>query len=53
MASERVRKGIVPMKAVTGPLPDEGDESWEEVLRAIDTHRCSNRKLFPDLEPHT
>ena len=28
MASERLRKGIVPMKAVTGPLPDEGDESW-------------------------
>jgi hypothetical protein len=32
---------------------DEGDESWEEVLRAIDTHRSSNRKLFPDLEPST
>jgi hypothetical protein len=30
---------------------DEGDESWEEVLRAIDTHRSSDRKLFPDLEP--
>ena len=31
---------------------DEGDETWEEVLRAIDTHRSSDRKLFPDLEPH-
>ena len=31
---------------------DEGDESWEEVLRAIDTHRSSDRKLFPDLELH-
>ena len=32
---------------------DEGDESWEEVLRAIDTHRSSDRKLFPNLESHT
>jgi hypothetical protein len=31
---------------------DEGDESWEEVLRAIDTHRSSDRKLFADLEPY-
>ena len=28
MASERLRKGVVPMKAVTGRLPDEDDESW-------------------------
>jgi len=32
---------------------DEDGESWEEVLRAIDSHRSSDRKLFPDLEPHT
>ena len=32
---------------------DEGGESWEEVLRAIDSHRSSDRKLFPDLEPHS
>jgi hypothetical protein len=29
---------------------DEGDESWEDVLRAIDVSRFSYRKLFPDLE---
>lgn len=30
---------------------DEDAESWEEVLRAIDAHRTSSRKLFPELEP--
>jgi hypothetical protein len=29
---------------------DEGDEPWEAVLQAIDTHRSSDRKLFPELE---
>jgi hypothetical protein len=32
---------------------DEGDESWEDVLRSIDAHRTSNRKLFHDLEAHS
>jgi hypothetical protein len=32
---------------------DDGGESWEEVLRAIDTHRSSDRKLFADLESET
>lgn len=30
---------------------DAQDESWEDVLRAIDAHRFSSRKLFPELEP--
>lgn len=30
--------------------PDEGDESWEDILRAIDANRHSYRKLFPELE---
>ncbi|NJN66582.1 MAG: hypothetical protein HC884_07630 [Chloroflexaceae bacterium] len=29
---------------------DEDAESWEDVLRSIDAHRTSYRKLFPDLE---
>ncbi len=29
---------------------DEGDMPWEDVLRSIDAHRTSYRKLFPYLE---
>lgn len=29
---------------------DEGDTPWEDVLRSIDAHRTSSRKLFPYLE---
>jgi hypothetical protein len=28
---------------------EDGEESWDAVLRAIDTHRASPRKLFPQL----
>ena len=29
---------------------EEGEGTWEDVLRAIDANRFSTRKLFPDLE---
>jgi hypothetical protein len=29
---------------------EEGEGTWEDVLRAIDANRTSYRKLFPDLE---
>ena len=29
---------------------EEGEEPWEDVLRAIDANRTSYRKLFPDLD---
>ncbi|WP_129629454.1 hypothetical protein [Candidatus Oscillochloris fontis] len=29
---------------------DEDTESWEDVMRSIDAHRTSYRKLFPHLE---
>ncbi|MFP4440663.1 MAG: hypothetical protein ACLFVO_25795 [Chloroflexaceae bacterium] len=29
---------------------DEGEETWEDILRAIDANRTSYRKLFPDLD---
>lgn len=29
---------------------EEGEGTWEDVLRAIDAHRSSYRKLFPDLD---
>ena len=29
---------------------EEGDGTWEDVLRAIDANRTSYRKLFPDLD---
>ncbi len=36
--------------AAAAEAEEEGEETWEEVLRAIDTHRFSSRKLFPHLE---
>ena len=29
---------------------EEGDGTWEDVLRSIDANRTSYRKLFPDLD---
>ncbi|PDW02049.1 hypothetical protein [Candidatus Viridilinea mediisalina] len=29
---------------------DDGDGTWDDVLRAIDANRHSSRKLFPELE---
>ena len=33
--------------------PEEGEGTWEDVLRAIDANRVSTRKLFPELEQLT
>ena len=30
---------------------EEGDGTWEDVLRSIDANRTSDRKLFPNLGP--
>jgi hypothetical protein len=32
---------------------DDGTESWGDMLRALDTHRESPRKLFPNVQPHS
>ena len=36
--------------AAAADEPEEGEGTWEDVLRAIDANRFSTRKLFPDLE---
>lgn len=39
--------------AAAADEPEEGEGTWEDVLRAIDANRVSTRKLFPELEQLT